>query len=108
MIDWNALVLGPTMGVFGEPVTYNIGLQSYALTAVFDEAFTSVDALSDPGVMSVHPVLGVRLSELPAGYDPENAQGDRFTVGRTGITYVVKSGRPDSHGHARLDANLAP
>ena len=68
------------MGVFGEPVDYTAGSQSYALTAVFDEAFMSVNALSDPGVMSVHPVLGVRLSELPPGYDPENAQGDRFTV----------------------------
>ena len=96
------------MGVFGEPVTYTIGLQSYALTGVFDEAFTSVDALSDPGVMSVHPVLGVRLSELPSSYDPENAQGDKFTIARTGITYVVKAGHRDGHGHARLNANLAP
>jgi hypothetical protein len=47
-------------------------------------------------------VLGVRLSQFPAGYDPRNAQGDTFVV--RGVTYVVKDGRPDSHGGAHLEA----
>lgn len=105
MVDWNGLVIGPLMEVFGEPVTYTpAGGSPISLTAVFDEAYTPVQLVADPSVMSVMPVLGVQLSQMPVGYDPENAQGDQFTV--RGHTYVVKAGKPDSHGAARLEANL--
>ena len=110
MIDWDALVLTPVMGVFSQAVDYSIaGGATLALRyGVFDDAYVSVDALSDRGVTSTMPTLGVRLAEFPAGFNPENAQGDTFTVRATGRVYVVKTGRPDSHGHARFEANLAP
>lgn len=98
------------MRAFGETVDYTTagGVTVTLPDAVFDEAYTSVSALSEPGVTSVRPVLGVRIALMPAGFDAQNAQGDRFTVRRTGVTYVVKTGEPDGHGWARLDATLAP
>lgn len=106
MVDWDGLVLGPLMEVFGEPVSYTLaGGPTLAITAVFDEAYTPVQLIGDPDVTSAHPVLGVRASEFPANWDAKNAQGDTFVV--RGRTYVVRTGKPDSHGGARLDANLA-
>lgn len=110
MIDWNAVVLAPVMGVFGERVRYMPanGAPFDTTHSVFDDGFQEVDPLGSPGVLSSHPVLGIQLSEFPAGFDAKEAQGDIFTVLRTGVTYIVKSGEPDSHGHALLRANLAP
>lgn len=110
MIDWNAIVLAPVMGVFGEQVLYQpaVGTPFGINHAVFDDGFTEVDPLGSPGVLSAKPVLGVKLSEFPFGFDAKEAQGDRFTVARTGVTYIVRSGEPDSHGHALLRANVAP
>ena len=116
MIDWDAAVIGPTNSVFGEPILYWPSIVSAIYSAgvalpingVFDEGYTPVTLVEDPAVSSTHPVLGVQLSQLPAAFDPINAQEDRFTVVRTGLTYIVKAGKPDGHGWARLDANLAP
>lgn len=106
MIDWNGLVLGPLMDVFGEPVTYTpAGGSPLSITAIFDEAYTPVQLVADPEVNAVMPVLGVQLSQFPAGFDPRNAQGDTFIA--RGKSYVVKNGKPDSHGGARLEANRA-
>lgn len=109
MIDWDALVLAPVMGVFSQPVDYTVaGGSTFAVSGIFDDAYQSVSALSDPGVTSTSPTLGVRLVEFPSGFNPENAQGDTFIVRTTGLRYIVRTGRPDSHGHARFEANLAP
>lgn len=114
VIDFSALVLGPAMATFGETVRYTPGLRSpiytgasFEITGVFDHAHIEAGELGNPGVNTTRPVLGVQLSQFPAGYDPENAQKDTFTVIRTGETFVVKSGKKDSHGGARLDANAA-
>lgn len=115
MIDWDALVIGPTVGVFGQPVTYIPGAGSpvfdegpFDITAVFDEGYSPADQFSDPSVSTSQPRLGIRLSEFPDGYEAETAQGDTFLVQRTGKTYIVKLGMADGYGGARLDANLAP
>lgn len=106
-VDWDALVIGPVMGVFGEPVVYSrlVGLP-LSITGVFDDGFTEVDPVSRPGLMSSKPTLGIRLEQFPPDFDAKEAQGDWFTVVRTGKTYVVNDGEPDSHGHALLHANL--
>jgi hypothetical protein len=109
VIDWDSLVLGPLMEVFGETtqVQYTrvqLG-QTFSVDGIFDEAYTP-GGQGELQLMSARPVLGVRLSQFPADYDPEDAQGDEFIV--RGRTYVVKAGKPDSHGGARLEANLAP
>lgn len=113
MIDWGAVVLTPVMGVFGEPAMYTPSPRSpvfagaaFQINVVFDNAYVEIGEVSGPGAMSRRPVFGVRLAEFPAGFDPEEAQGDMITMPGTGRVYVVKSGRPDSHGGARLDCNL--
>lgn len=115
MIDWDALVVGPSTGVFGERVRYWPSINSpifrpagYDIVGVFDNAYTPAGQLAEPGVTSTHPILGVRVADFPPSYDPEQAQNDRFWVERTGKMYVVKAGRTDSHGAARLDAMEAP
>lgn len=110
MIDWDQH-LAAVHGVFGEPVLYRFADGDPAITiadATFSEAFTTVDALAEPPVMGLRITLGIRLSALPVGYDPEQAQGDHFEVARTGRRYVVKSGRPDGKGWAMLEANAEP
>lgn len=109
MIDWDAVVLGPVMGVFGESVLYApVNSAPFQIThGVFDDGFAEIDPLGSPGVLSSHPTLGIQLSEFPADFDAKEAQGDRFTVLRTGVVYIVKAGEPDSHGHALLRANVA-
>jgi hypothetical protein len=105
VIDWDTLVLGPLHSVFGEPVPvmYSIaGGAPFGVSGIFDEGARSVRLVTEPEFNEVAPVLGVRLSQFPAGYDPRNAQGDTFVV--RGVTYVVKDGRPDSHGAAHLEA----
>jgi len=112
VIDFDALVLGPSMQVFGALVTYEPALSSpvaaggsFDVTAIFDDGFVSAGEF-DQGVITSNPRLGIQLSQFPAGFDPKLAQGDRFTVRKTGRTYVVKLGMPDGQGGARLDANL--
>lgn len=111
-IDWDALVGRPLVGVFGVPVLYQPAAGSpiaaggaFQIDGVFDKAYTPVDTGADPSAISTRPVLGVQLSQFPVGFDPERAQGDRFTIIATGLTYIVKAGKPDSHGAARLEAN---
>ena len=107
MVDWDALVIGPVMTVFGQAVDYTPdgGITVRLTDAVFDDGFYPVDPIGQPGVMSTQPRLGVRIASMPAGWDAINAEGDIFTVVATGKTYRVREGQPDSHGHARLDAN---
>ena len=106
MIDWDKNVIGPTVGVFGEPVSYapKVGAV-FALNGIFDEAYQEVDLSGGTAVMSVTPVLGVRTADC---LQPPK-QGDHLTILRTGATYVVKKPEPDSHGSTLLKLNyLSP
>ena len=108
MIDFDALVVGPTVAVFGEPVLYQpLGAVPYLITAVFDEAYLeqyALDTLMPGNVSNGRPMLGVQLSQFVR----PPLQDDTALVVRTGVTYWVNEVRPDSHGGARLLLNLAP
>ncbi len=105
MIDWDALVLGPAVGIFGEPVTYTYAAGApISITGVYDEQYVGVDVADGQQVTSSMPVLGVRLSQFPLM--PQ--QGDTLFIQRTAETFVVKEVRPDGHGAAKLMLNLAP
>lgn len=120
MIDWDSLVLGPCMGVFGEPVDYApaAGTPTFRVSGVFDEAYRSIapmgdgpfpsselSALGAPGAITAEmPVLGVQLSAFPV----PPVQGDLLTIVRTSESYVVKEVQPDGHGWAKLLLNGAP
>ncbi|WJN74370.1 hypothetical protein [Burkholderia anthina] len=103
-IDWNAEVIGPLMGVFGEPITYRPlsgGLLS--ITGVFDNAYLKEVMFEDAssGVTEVSAVLGVQLSQFPA----PPVQNDQLFIPSVNSTYVVRQVRPDSRGAAKLLLN---
>lgn len=101
MVNWDAVVIGPLVGVFGEPVTYNpVSGGSISITGVFDDAYLKEVMFEDAttGVTEVKAVLGVQLSQFPT----PPTQNGRLTVPRTGASYVVREVRLDSHGGAKL------
>lgn len=107
-IDWDGLVLGPVMGIFGEsadraglPVYTPRGLPAFELAdAVFDAQYEQVIVAGDGSQStSRRPVLGVRLSLFLARPPQQN---DKVLIPATGKTYVVKDVQPDGHGHALL------
>lgn len=107
MIDWDSLVIGPLMGVFGEPATYMpLAGGSLPITVVFDDAYLKEVMFEDAssGVTEVSACVGVQLSQFTA--DP--AQNDQIYIPanpvkrRLAATYVVRQPRLDSRGSARL------
>lgn len=103
MIDWDGLVLQPTMAVFGQTVVYTpAGGTAFTLVdAVFDDAYHPLQPIEDGTAMTTElPVLGVRLSEFPTGVTP--LQGDSVVITALGITYKVRDVEPDGHGHVKL------
>lgn len=108
MVDWDELLHAPLMGVFSEdtPVQYSVaGAPAISVDGIFDEGARPVRLVTDPEVNEIAPMLGIRLAQFPAGFEPRNANGDTFVV--RGVTYVVKDGKPDSHGWAILEATRA-
>jgi hypothetical protein len=108
--DWGALT-APCRDAFGEKaqgftVTWLPAAGgTFAIDGVFDDAYREVGiAANGNAVTSTHPILGVRVADLPAA----PLQGDKLTLSRNGRTYVVKEVRPDSHGWAILLLNKAP
>lgn len=106
-IDWDVVVLGPVMGVFGEDAT--VGLVVYTpaghapfdlADAVFDDAYTAL-VLNDgaPEINTLQPVLGVRLALFPV----PPAQDDEVYVPRVQHHFIVSDVQPDGHGHAKLN-----
>ena len=100
-IDWDDLVLGPTMGLFGEEVIYTPrgGAPVTIPDAVFDEE--SIDLqLDEDGQTTTQrrPVLGIRVSALPT----EPQQSDSVKIVKTGKVFIVREPLPDGHGHILL------
>lgn len=101
MIDFAALVLGPAMAAFGEPVTLTPPVTPPP-RAVF--AFKPVEIqLAEGGVHSTNqPALGVRLAEFPVA----PRQGDVVTF--RGIRYALVDVIPDGQGGADLMLRESP
>jgi hypothetical protein len=110
-IDWDALVLGPVMAIFGEGVPDDAAMANWPLytprglagfrlaAAVFDAEYEQVDINADGSTStSRRPVLGVRVALFPR----MPAQNDKVTIPATGKTYVVRDVQSDGHGHAKL------
>jgi len=116
-VDWDNLVIGPTIACFGDPVQYEACGGWFPITGVFDEAYleltplgkgedgTEAFSLGSPGaITTARPVLGVQLSQFvlpPEQNDTLTIMGGKFIGGR----YVVKEVRPDGHGGAKLLLN---
>jgi hypothetical protein len=126
-IDWNELVIGPTIRIFGESKSADGGRRrktieytsqtagTFPIDGVFDEAYLELTplgrggidseamSLGYPGAITTEmPVLGVQLSEF-AEHRANPEQGDLLRV--RDETYVVKEVRPDGHGYAKLLLN---
>lgn len=100
-INWDADVIGPLMGVFGEPVIYTpFGGTAFQITGVFDDAYLKEVMFEDGtmGTNTVSAVLGVQLAQFPT----PPAQNGSLTVISNGATYLVREVRPDSRGGAKL------
>ena len=67
------------------------------ISGIFDEVFESVDPNSGATIISTHPVLGVKLSDLPTG---SPGKGDRVTI--RGLTYNVVDNHADGQGGSSL------
>ena len=105
MINWDSLVLGPTLAQFGEAVTYTYATGApISITGVFDEQYLGVEPADGQTVTSAMPVLGVQLSQFPA----RPQQGDGVFIVRTAQRFIVREVRPDGHGAAKLMLNDAP
>ena len=106
-IDWDSLVIGPNVAIFGEQVTYtSAGGGTIGITGVFNDGFFSgrsemegADWGNPGGVTTEQPVLGVQLSQFPIA----PAQGDLALV--RGTTYAVRQVQPDGNGGAVLLLN---
>lgn len=98
-IDWDAEVLAPTVGTFGEDATYMPqGAPAFPLWGVFDEAFKDVANLDPLEANTVMPVIGVRLSQMPVM--PQ--QNDQIRIASVSRLYFVIDVKPDGHGWAKL------
>lgn len=100
-IDWDDLVLGPAMGLFGDKVIYTPrgGAPVTIPDAVFDEEAIELQLDQDGQTTTQRrPVLGIRASALPV----EPKQSDRVQIVKTGKVYVVREPIPDGHGHVHL------
>jgi hypothetical protein len=106
VIDLDALVIGPTIGVFGETVALADGSAAPpTFQGVFDSAYLELPALggemiADLNISTRRPVLGVQLSSMPV----EPLQGMELVI--RGKIYSVKEVREDGHGHAKLLLSL--
>lgn len=109
-VDWDAMVLGPVMSVFGEgepedqaswpTYTPRGGLLFPLPDAVFDRAYAEVTLEGDGSeVTSRKPCLGVRAALFPNG-DP--AQNDRVFIPSVPGNFIVKDVQADGHGHIKL------
>jgi hypothetical protein len=104
LVDWDSLVLGPCMDVFGEPATYLPAAGgSFTIAGVFDEAYRDLQLVdTETGITTEVPVMGVRLSQFP---NPP-LQLDRITIPSVNATYRVREVRLDGHGFAKLMLNF--
>ena len=100
-VDFDTLVLGPSMDVFSEPITITPivsqpGQPTYQARGVFSSRPVDI-ATEDGGVVSdMQTTLGIRLSEFVV---PPSA-GDQTTV--KGTLYTVEDPDEDGQGGSKL------
>ncbi len=93
--DFDGTVLAACDAVHGEPVLYQRGGgPPWPLTGIFDKKFLDVKFQDGVEVSSMHPVLSVRASALPA--DVRVVNNEIFVV--RGQQYKVTNTDPDGVG----------
>jgi hypothetical protein len=110
VIDWDAVLLRPVEGIFGQAAIYlaNDGVQT-PLNGVFDEAVADVDVMDGLPVTTLRPCFGFRVIQLASAA----AQGDSLLVYAAlpaplvDTTFFVREVRKDGHGWCFLLLNNA-
>lgn len=110
MVDWDALVNGPCLDVFGETpelrpsyVPPGGGVPVF-FDAAFDDAYVAIlEGAEGPEVTTIQPILGVRLAQFAAGHPRQDGQ---VTVPRVGKTFLISNVEPDGKGWALLRLQL--
>lgn len=102
-VDFEALVAGPCMDVFGEPATFRPASgQPFQISGIFDKAYSElVIDEAGAGITTVIPVIGVLRSAFPL----PPRQGDKIQIPSVNTTYVVKEVRDDGHAIYKLMLN---
>jgi len=104
-INWDDLVLGPVMGIFGDGIIYmpRVGAPVPIQDAVFDEEAKEL-VIGDDGQATTQkmPVLGIRLAALSPDLSVEPRQNDRVQIVKTGKVFLVREPIPDGHGHVLM------
>jgi hypothetical protein len=107
VIDFDTLVLGPSMAVFGQPCTVTPGVSQpgvapYAAPGIFKANETSIPMDDGSVIASTICTLGIRLSDYAIPMVPD----DQVTV--AGMTFWVDRVHPDGQGGATLTLRRSP
>lgn len=106
-IDWDTMVNGPVMGVFGEPAMFRPATSApFRIHGTFHESYKSLELAGGMGMTTEIPALGVQLAEFRV----PPLQKDRVVITPTALhgggTYVVKEVQKNGIGGAMLLLNL--
>ncbi len=103
MIDFDALVLGPCMTAFGEPIQFMpLQAPAFTITAVYTDKYQESKFVGGDEVVDTKTMLGCQASQFPADLP---VVGDQFLIrGRLWQTLEVIE---DGHGHIRLHIGFA-
>lgn len=106
MFNWDKLVNGPVMSIFGEPATYQPALgMPFTILGTFHEAYKSVDLVGGMGITSESPALGIRLLDFARYPLQKDLVVIPVTALHGGGTYIVKEVQPNGIGGAVLLLN---
>lgn len=103
MINFSALVLGPAMGVFGQPIVFTPtasqpGAAPFTARGIY--AVKQVTVRTDDGIFTdQQPTLGIRIGPAP-DFPVMPEQGDSFVL--NGTTWNVFDWQPDGQGGVDL------
>jgi hypothetical protein len=97
-IDFDGLVLGPAMDVFGEDVVYvPATAPSSVVRGIFDEYFREVTFDNEGPVSTQRPTLSTRAAFFPLQLP---VSGELFRI--RGATWCVADVRPDGMGELKI------
>src|SRR5471030_969700 len=103
-IDWDAMVIAPLVGIFGEDVIYtSAGGPPFPISLVYDEGNKDLDLAGGTGVNTSNPIVSGRLADFLV----PPAQGDTLLIVGTGETFIVKDVESDGKGAVKLPLNYA-
>jgi len=80
-IDWNRLVIAPTVGIFGDQVDHRPAYGApFPITGVFDETFIELTPLGPGGIdtesfVMAHPAASARRCRCSASSSPSSWGG---------------------------------